>query len=264
LPAASVISVENVSKSFRDVGDWWDIVGLGARRVQALRSVSLEVAAGEIVGLLGPNGAGKTTLLKILATLVLPDAGAVRVAGQDATRQPEEVCRRVGVMLEHERSFYRRLTGRANLEFFAALQGLSGAEARRRIDEQSTLVGLSDSIGRRVMTYSLGIQHRLGLARALLRDPEVLLLDEPTRSLDPLAAQEFHRLLRDELARRRGKAILLASHNLVEVEHVCDRLAVLRRGELVAVGTREELARRWGAAGLDDLYRKAVGGGDGV
>ncbi|MCZ6514505.1 MAG: ABC transporter ATP-binding protein [Acidobacteria bacterium] len=234
----------------------------GRRRppVCALDGLTLEVAPGTVHGLLGPNGAGKSTLLKILATLVLPDSGCARVAGFDTAKDAQAVRRRLGVMLESERSFFARLSGRRNLEFFAALWGLGSARARSRVGELLELVGLAEDADRRFITYSLGMQHRLGLARALLPGPAVLLLDEPTRSLDPAAAHDWGRLLRDDLARGQGKAVLLASHNLAEVEKVCDRISILVKGKIVAAGSHEELLRRFDCARLEQVYRKAVGG----
>jgi len=260
LASSAPIAVETLSKSYRDVrglGDWF---ARGTRRVTALQEVSLSVPAGEVCALVGPNGVGKSTLLKILATLVLPTAGAARVDGCDVTRDPAGARRRVGVMLEQERSFYARLSGRANLEFFAALFELHGERARRRIEELLALMGLTDAADRQFMRYSAGMQHRLGLARALLHDPPVLLLDEPTRSLDPLSAVEMGRLLRDEFARKRGKTILIASHSLEEVERVCDRVAILDRGRVLAAGSKAELAQRFGTAELEEIYRHTVQG----
>ncbi|MFQ5664058.1 MAG: ABC transporter ATP-binding protein [Terriglobia bacterium] len=258
------ITVQAVSKKFRDdhglLG--WRRRGSAARRIVALNGITLEVASGEVFGLVGPNGAGKTTLLKILATLVLPDQGAARVGGFDVVREPRETRRRLGVMLEVERSFYARLSGRQNLEFFAALYALDGPPVQKRIAEVLERVGLAEVADRRFVKYSVGMQHRLGLSRALLPEPPVLLLDEPTRSLDPMTAVEFRRLLRDQLAHRQGKTILLASHSLAEVEQLCDRLAVLDRGEIVALGSRDELKRQFQSATLEEVYRKAVSRGE--
>jgi ABC-2 type transport system ATP-binding protein len=256
----SPIAVEGLSKSYRDVRSLRDWLGRGTRRVAALNDVSLQVPPGEVCALVGPNGAGKSTLLRILATLVLPSAGRARVDGCDVAGDPNGARRRLGLMLEQERSFFARLSGRANLEFFAALHHLHGARARSRVDELLSLVGLTEAAERQFMRYSAGMQHRLGLARAMLHDPPVLLLDEPTRSLDPLSAVEVGRLLREEFARGRGKTILIASHSLEEVERVCDRVAILDRGRVLAAGTKAELAQRFGPSGLQEIYRRAVEG----
>lgn len=228
-------------------------------RLRVLRGVSLRVEHGETYGLLGPNGAGKSTLMKILATLVTPDAGSARIDGHDVTREPGAVRGRLGIMLEQERSFLGRLTGRQNLEFFAALYGAFGAQAHRRIDELLDLVGLIDAGDRWVQKYSLGMQHRLALARALIPDPSVLLLDEPTRSLDPDGAHELCDLLR-RLAGKIGKAVFLLSHDLETVKTACDRIGILHRGRLLADGRPEAIGRELGCVTLADAYSRIVAG----
>ncbi|MFQ5946705.1 MAG: ABC transporter ATP-binding protein [Anaerolineae bacterium] len=212
--------------------------------VCALRELDLTVGTGEILGLLGTNGAGKTTLLKILATLILPTAGRVTVEGCDVAREADRVKAMIGLGTSEERSFYWRLTGRQNLEFFAAFQGLSPHGARDRIEQLRAELGL-EALDRRFGVYSTGMRHRLAIARALLRQPQILLLDEPTRSLDPLAAGVLRRLIRDTLVAEMGCTVVLATHNLGEAEELCDRIAVLHEGRLVGCGTIGEL-RQWG------------------
>lgn len=202
------------------------------RKIEALRGVDLDVSFGETVVLLGPNGAGKSTLLRILGTTVLPDRGAVMVAGHDVVREPAAVRRSVGLMLGDERSWYWRLSGRGNLEFFAVLHGLRRPAAARRAQELLEEVGLGDSADRRFDGYSSGMRARLSLARALISEPPVLLLDEPTRNLDPAATAGFHDTLA-ELVRRRQTAILMATHDLHEAAEVADRTAALVAGQVV-------------------------------
>jgi ABC-2 type transport system ATP-binding protein len=202
----------------------------------ALDGVDLAVRPGEIFGLLGPNGAGKTTLLKILCTLLLPTSGRAVVNGYDVVEAPSTIRQVVGYCLDTERSFYYRLTGRQNLVFFATLNNLGAGERARRIPEVLESVGLQGAADARFMTYSKGMQQKLGLARALLTDPAVLLLDEPTKSLDPGAAAEFHRFLRGTLAEQRGKTILLVTHSLEECRACCDRIAIMDRGQIVFQG----------------------------
>ncbi|MDQ7007981.1 MAG: ABC transporter ATP-binding protein [Acidobacteriota bacterium] len=212
-----------------------------SERVEALRGVSLEVGHGEIVGLLGPNGAGKTTLLKILCGLVLPDSGRAEVmgVGVGSPRLPEVL----GLVHGEERSFYWRLTARENLDFYARLHGV---EARRRgalIDGLLERVRLSEDANRRFGDFSSGMRQRLAIARALLADPPVLLMDEPTRSLDPVSAAELRRWVVDELHGRDGKSILLATHNLHEAETVCHRVAILSGGRILADASPDRLRR---------------------
>jgi ABC-2 type transport system ATP-binding protein len=231
--------------------------------VCALRDLDLTIRRGEILGLLGTNGAGKTTLLKILATLILPTAGHVTVDGRDLTREPDRVRAMIGLASGDERSFYWRLTGRQNLEFFAAFQGLRPYEARDRIEELRVQIGL-EALDRRFGGYSTGMRHRLAIARALLRQPQILLLDEPTRSLDPLVAGALRRLIRDTLAAQIGCTVVLATHNLAEAEELCDLIAVLHEGWLIACGTVGELQQRDGGQSttLADIFARLTARGD--
>ena len=211
-------------------------------RIEVLRGVSLEVRRGEFFGLLGPNGAGKTTLFKILATLILPEAGTVEVAGIDALQRPDAVRELLTPVIADERSLNWRLTGIENLLLYAALYGVSTAERQTTVRRLLDTVGLTDAADRMVGTYSSGMKQRLLIARALLSRPSVLLLDEPTRSLDPVSARDFRRFLREEVAGRQGCTVMLATHDADEALELCDRLAVLHRGRLVAQGTARELA----------------------
>jgi ABC-2 type transport system ATP-binding protein len=224
-------------------------------RVHALRGVDLHVKTGEIFGLLGPNGAGKTTLLKILSCLVLPDAGRAELHGCDV-RQENKVKFRLGLVHSDERSFYWRLSGRDNLRFFARLYDVPGKRIDSRIDELLRKVDLTEAAPRRFSDYSSGMKQRLAIARALLHDPPILLMDEPTRSLDPAASLSLRALIRDELKGRDGKTVLLATHNLREAEALCDRIAILVSGTVRQIGTVAEV-RRWG---IDERqYRLEVG-----
>lgn len=213
----------------------------GQRWAIALDRVDLEIRQGEIFGLLGPNGAGKTTLLKILSTLLLPTEGRATVDGHDVVKTPRRVRQAVGYCLDTERSFYYRLTGMQNLAFFAALNNLGSGQATALIAEVLAMVGLNVAAGEPFMTYSKGMQQKLGLARALLTDPPVLLLDEPTKSLDPGAATEFRRFLRSTLAERLGKTILLVTHSLEEARACCDRVAIMDQGRIAFQGTGADL-----------------------
>jgi ABC-type multidrug transport system ATPase subunit len=198
--------------------------------VEALRDVSLEVSPGEIVGLLGPNGAGKTTLIKIIAGLLDATQGLVIVDGFNAAADAWEVRRRLGLVLPDERGLYWRLSGRRNLEFFGMLHGLGRKEARARADELLEVMGLADR-DKLVFGYSSGMRARLSIARALTVDPPLLVLDEPTRSLDPLASEDVMDLLRSQADA--GRAILMSSHRLDEVAAVCDRVVALAQGNVV-------------------------------
>ena len=228
-------SVINISNFFRK------ITGHGSRKVVALDSVSFNVKKGEVFGLLGPNGAGKTTLIKILSTLVLPDAGKAVVDGIDIVKRPREAVKRLQTVFSESIGFDRRLSGRANLEFFAELYGIPKEEAKQRIDNLLKFTNMTESANVMFQRYSTGMMRKLLLCRALLTNASILLFDEPTASLDPLAASEFRKLIRNDLADRQGKTILLATHNLWEAEQICDRIALLRKGKVIAVGTPAEI-----------------------
>ena len=209
--------------------------------VEALREVTFDVREGEIFGLIGRNGAGKTTLAKIVATLVQPTDGAVTVRGFDSVRDDEQVRAQVGLASAEERSFYWRLTVEQNLVFFARLYGLGAGAARRRIGELLELVELGELRRRRFGELSTGNKQRMAVARALLNSPPILLLDEPTRSLDPLAAARMRGII-GSLARGPSPVtVLLTSHNLAEVEELCERVAVISRGRIRAVDTPQRL-----------------------
>ena len=218
-----------------------------AERIEALRGVDLAVGQGEILSLLGPNGAGKTTLLKILCCLVLPDRGRAIVGGHDTTHE-NAVKRVLGLVHSDERSFYWRLSARENLRFFARLYDVPPRATEGRIDELLRRVDLGDAADRPFSGYSSGMKQRVAIARALLHDPPILLLDEPTRSLDPVAAMALRRFVLDELSRRDGKTILLATHDLREAETLSDRVAILVRGRVREIGSVSEV-RRWGVRG---------------
>ncbi len=209
--------------------------------VEALRGVSFRVKYGEVVGLLGPNGAGKTTTVKILSTLLLPDEGEAYVAGYDVVREANEVRKRIGILLSVEKGFYAKLTGKENLEYFGALYGIPRKILSNRINYLMKLLELDKlgAVDRLFEEYSLGMKARLGLARALLKDPPILLLDEPTLGLDPPSARKIRGLVKD-LARE-GKAILYTTHNMFEAEIVCDRILLINKGVIVAEGTPYEL-----------------------
>jgi ABC-2 type transport system ATP-binding protein len=211
--------------------------------VEALRGVSFTARRGEVLGILGPNGAGKSTLVKILATLLLPDSGTARIVGYDIVSEREEVRKHIGVMLSVERGFFLRLTGRENLKYFGMLYGLSGSQLERRVEEVLRAVGLAKHADKLYEELSLGMKARLGIARALLTDPDILILDEPTLGLDPVSARRVRSLIRD-LAVSGGKTVLLTTHNMHEAESICDRVAILDEGRILAIDTVEELKRK--------------------
>jgi ABC-2 type transport system ATP-binding protein len=207
--------------------------------VEAVRGVSFHLDKGELFGLLGPNGAGKTTTIKMLITLLLPTAGSATVAGFDVVRDPREVRRRIGYVFGGDRGLFERLNARDNLRYFGELYGVAPAVQRRRIPELLEMVGLTGREKEKVEGYSRGMRQRLHIARGLLHDPEVVFLDEPSIGIDPVGARE----LRETVARlvAVGKTVLLTTHYMFEADELCDRIAVIRSGEIVAEGTPAQL-----------------------
>ncbi len=211
----------------------------------AVEGVNLTVQAGSVLAILGPNGAGKTTLLRILAGLARPSSGDARICGLNVIQEEGRARGLVGVSLGDDRSLYARLSGRRNLEFFAALHGLSRREARQRIDEVSNVLEIP--LDQTVQASSSGIRQRILIARALLHDPPVLLLDEPTKSLDPASAQGVRGFIRERLVRHLGKTVMIATHNLPEAESLGDEIAIMKQGRIRGCGTLDVLR---GIAGL--------------
>ena len=222
----------------------------------AVEGVNLSVQTGSVLAILGPNGAGKTTLLRILAGLALPSSGDARICGLDVIQEEGRARGLVGVSLGDDRSLYARLSGQQNLEFFAALHGLSRREARQRIDEVSNVLEIP--LDQTVQESSSGIRQRLLIARALLHDPAVLLLDEPTKSLDPASAQGLRGFIKERLARHLGKTVVIATHNLAEAESLGDQIAIMKRGRIRGCGTLDVLRGIAGLAtgGLEDVFHQ--------
>jgi ABC-2 type transport system ATP-binding protein len=210
--------------------------------VRALDGVNLTIAQGEVHGLLGPNGAGKTTLVKILSTVLLPTSGRATVLGHDVVAETRAVQRLIGVVLGGERGLYTRLTGRQNVEYWAALYRLPRRDISRRSAELLERVGLADKADARVETYSRGMKQRLHLARGLVGASMVLFLDEPTTGMDPVAAREFRTLIGE--LKGENRTILLATHDMVEAETVCDRVTLIDRGRILATESPLSLSRK--------------------
>ena len=228
MDSESVIQIRNLSKIYRD---FW-----GRKKVQALNSLSLDVKKGEIFGLLGPNGSGKTTTMKLLLGLLFPTEGDITVLGKSA--QDVEKNERIGYLPE-ESYLYRFLNADETLDFYGKLFKMSAEDRNRRKNELIEQVGLGHARRRQLKEYSKGMTRRIGLAQALINDPDLVLLDEPTSGLDPLGTRDMKDMilkLRDQ-----GKTVVMCSHLLADVQDVCDRIAILYGGELKVLGTVEEL-----------------------
>ena len=250
--AEYALRITELTKRFTSRGSIVDLMrGRGNTVSTAVDRVSFDVHVGEIFGVLGPNGAGKTTIFKMLSTTVLPDDGTATIGGNDLWLDPARVRRNLASVSSDERSLNWRLSARENLLLFAALQHVPREDVNQRVASMLEIVGL-ESVGRKmVAAFSSGMRQRLLIARALLSRPRVLLLDEPTRALDPISAQEFRAFLRHELIERQRCTIVLATHNADEALGFCDRVVVLNRGRVLATGPATELASRYG----EERYR---------
>ena len=211
--------------------------------IQALNKINLKIYRGEVFGLLGPNGAGKTTLIKILSTLVLPDGGEAYVNGYDVVEEPGKVLKNLQTVLGDLRGFDWRITARQNLEFFATLYGLSRSVADTRINELLDFTGLKDRADDMYQRFSSGMARKLQLCRSLLLGAPILLFDEPTIGLDPPSALDFRLLLKDKLARSENRTIFITTHNMWEAQSICDRVAIINRGNIIACDSPENLRK---------------------
>ncbi len=245
-----MIRVHGVSKSF------------GSKKaVQAVRDVTFAAPDGQITGLLGPNGAGKTTLLRMLATLIVPDAGSATVADLDVVRDRYAVRSRMGV-LSDARGLYPRLTARENIRYYGGLHGLSGTALEGRIDALIERLGLSAVADRRTQGFSQGERMKVAIARALVHEPATILLDEPTNGLDIMSVRALREQLRD--LRAAGCCLLFSSHVMQEVAALCDRIVILGEGRVVAQGSAQELIAQSGAGTLEDAFVSLLGTGEGL
>jgi sodium transport system ATP-binding protein len=245
-----VIVVDGIAKAFGKRGE-----------VKAVDGVSFTAPDGEITGLLGPNGAGKTTVLRMIATLIVPDAGMAAVGGLDVVRERYGVRRRIGV-LSDARGLYPRLTARENIRYYGALHGLAGPALDGRIDELVAALGIADIADRRTQGFSQGERMKVAIARALVHDPDTVLLDEPTNGLDIMSTRAMRDLLR--ALRAAGKCLLFSSHVMQEVSALCDRIVILGHGRVVAVGTAAELLARSGEPTLEEAFVRLLGSGEGL
>jgi ABC-2 type transport system ATP-binding protein len=265
------VKVENLRRVFKGRGQSGEIIALGG--------VDLEVKKGEIFGLLGPNGAGKTTLIKILSTILLPTSGKASVLGMDVTKRTTEVRKRINLVSGGETPGYGSITVRENLWFFSQLYGLPGNIARERIDRLTKELELTDYLSTRMHKLSTGYKQRLNLVRGFINSPDILFLDEPTLGLDVLSAMNLRRVIKSWIEEHPEKTILLTTHYMAEADVLCDRIAMINNGKILALDTPKGLrnivlreARNLSdspfASGskeptLEDVYIKIVGKGFG-
>jgi sodium transport system ATP-binding protein len=238
------------------------VKGFGKHReVKAVDHVSFTAPDGEITGLLGPNGAGKTTLLRMLATLIVPDSGKATIAGCDVVRERYEVRRRIGV-LSDARGLYPRLTTRENIRYYGSLHGLAGRALDDRVDALIDALGIGDLADRRTQGFSQGERMKVAIARALVHDPDTILLDEPTNGLDIMSTRALRQMLRD--LRGRNKCLLFSSHVMQEVTALCDSIVILNHGRVVAQGTAADLIAQSAGETLEEAFVRLLGSAEGL
>ena len=240
----AMIEAQGLSKTFH---------AHGGRLVEAVRSATFSVAAGEIFGLLGPNGAGKTTLLRMLGTIITPTSGRCVVAGIAADQEPVEARRRLGFLSGNTR-LYKRLTVRELLRFFGRLYSVPDDRIAQRTGELAGLLGMEDFVDHRCGALSTGQTQKVSIARAILHDPPVLILDEPTLGLDIMTSRTILDFIID--ARRRGHSIIFSTHYMTEAELLCDRIGFMLAGRIMAIGSQAELYAQTGTANLKDAFLK--------
>ncbi|MBH0331740.1 ABC transporter ATP-binding protein [Brevibacillus brevis] len=242
-----MIEVKDVSKRFKEIA--------------ALQHVSFRVEAGEVYGLLGENGAGKTTTMRMMATVLSPTEGDIEISGFSVRQQPLEVRRRIGILFGGDVGLYSRLTARENIAYFGRLYGLEQARLEERIHSLSRMLEMDAFLDRRVGAFSRGMKQKVAIARTLVHDPDVILLDEPTTGLDVTAATIFRRMVGK--LQEEGKTILFSSHNMGEINKLCKRVALMHKGKLRFAGGLDTLREQFGTEDLDDIFMAVVEGSEG-
>lgn len=236
-----VVTVNNLKKRFG--------------QIEALKGVSFEIERGEIFGLIGPNGAGKTTTLRIISTLLKPDEGKVEVFGHDVVKEPHEVRKLISYLPE-DAGAYKELTGLEYLKFVARFFAEDGEKFQKMLERGIQIANLGERLRSKVSSYSKGMTRRLLIARALMVEPKLAILDEPTSGLDVLNAREMRNIIK-EFAKS-GGTVLLSSHNMLEVELLCDRIALINNGLIVEVGKPEELKSKYNASNIEEVFAEVV------
>jgi len=242
-----MIKVTNLHKSFG--------------KIKAVRGISFEVHDGEITGLLGPNGAGKTTTLRMLYSLLPPDEGQIRIDGMDPTSDAMAIKRTLGVVPD-SRGLYTRLTARENIRYFGALHGMAPEAIRSRIDELVQTLDMGDFIDRRTEGFSQGQRVKVAIARAMIHEPQTVLMDEPSNGLDVMSTRALREYIRGLKAK--GQSVVLSTHIMQEVAALCDHIIIIANGEIAANGTTGELLNKSGCASIEDAFVKVIGSEEGL
>jgi ABC-2 type transport system ATP-binding protein len=238
----SAIITQNLTKRFESL--------------TAVDELNIEIGWGELFGLLGPNGAGKTTIINMLCTLLDPTHGSARVGGHDVVSEADKVREVIGVCPQ-EPAYYEYLSGRENIELFGALHSIPKDELKKRVESLIEKIGMEEHADRKAGEYSGGMVRRVSTAMALVSDPNIALLDEPTVAMDPTARREIWDFIKSLKAQ--GKAIILTTHYMEEAEELCDRVGIIDEGKLIAIGSPEELKQQHGAENLEEVFLKLTG-----
>lgn len=238
-----MIQVKKLSKKYKEV--------------EAVKGISFSVEEGIVFGLLGENGAGKTTTLRMLATMIKPTAGTAIIDGLDLVQQPDIVRGKIGILFGGETGLYDRLTARENIEYFGLLNGMSKADINKRVDELSRELDMDEYIDRRVGKFSKGMKQKVSIARSIVHDPEIMLLDEPTTGLDVTSVRIVHDFILDK--KKEGKTIIFSSHSMSEVEKLCDVVAIINKGKIVEKSTLKDLKEKFKGNNLEDIFVELVG-----
>ena len=241
-----MLEVKNLSKKFK--------------AFTAVDDISFEVNPGEIVGLLGENGAGKTTTMRVIATMMTPSKGEVKVNNFTITKEPDNVRKNLGVLFGGDVGLYDRLTARENIAYFAELNGLSKVETEERIKYLAKACQITDFMDKKAKGFSRGMRQKVSIARSIVHDPKVMLFDEPTTGLDISAARSIHDFIRQ--CKKEGKAILLSSHSMYEVEKLCDRVIMMHKGKVIESGTLDEVREKYNNPDLEEVFVSLIGGGN--
>lgn len=239
-----MISIKNLSKHFDEV--------------VAVDNISIEIKKGEIFGLLGENGAGKTTTLRMLATMLRPTLGTAAMAGFDVIKEPERVRSSIGILFGGESGLYDRLTCEENIAYFGELNDMGKAQIKERIKTLARAFNMEEYLKRRAGKLSKGMRQKVAFARSIIHDPGIMLFDEPTSGLDVSAIRDVHEFIRT--CKKEEKTIIFSSHSMSEVEKLCDRVGVIHKGNLVAVGTLDELKSKYDNQNIEDIFIRLVGG----
>lgn len=240
----NVIEVKNLSRDYITTEGWFK---RKKKKIRAVDGIDFKVKKGEIFGLLGENGAGKTTTIKMLITLLAPTEGECKVLGFDTYKEAEKVRPNINFVFGGEMGVYRRLSARDNLLYFAGLYKIKGTEAKKRTDELLRLVELEEAADRLVETYSKGMIQRLQIARGLINNPQIIFMDEPTVGLDPVGANMLRDIIRKMKAE--GRTVLLTTHYMQEADELCDSIAIINKGKIVALDTPDDLKKTYGTNG---------------